>query len=794
MGFFSKLFGFSDNSQNKPVEVTQDYASYNEPVETKQEISPFSDFLGVDMLKSPSNDWTLISVTNDQERMMTFSKDLVFDPEVNHVFNRCEAIVIGDKFTNFIFEAPYDYHLLAKAILFIESNFVDKTTTMLRTTLKYEEEMKEYNYDPFLNFEVGDDSFSILYTRDRVSGYMRFIIRTSLCYKELNYDQLAIDFQNMMTEDGSNKNDQIEKDEAIKEIPLSEFFGIDMLKSPTKEWKLTGIENGSHRMMTFEKDIELNSDKYHVFDHCRALVLGNTDTNFVFEAPYNYDLLSKAFYFIEKNFVDKTTTMSRTKIKYEKEMKEYNYDPSLSFELNDPNLCIQYMRNAANGNMKFIIRTPYCFKELDFDKLEKEFVTGPNTVVPESISPNPEVENESDDNVSKIYVPTEDGSYKRASFSGKNMSFNDINERLGVRPRLYYVWFTKDLNINICIKAFSKDIICIVSNNDLGDVLSAASVKSLMTKDGFDYESAFDIYSRESLLDEGISEKFLTQSFMEEATHQKCMGNVLVDAINGYTYIFENGLMKAYTSSDGLVGHAKQMKDTPLFKIVKANAEKMYGNDQEVIKELNAQFKAYSNIPMDQLKIVAGYSYNYCRYYLENCKPNISLSDFLEYTHDQAELMDDNTTQKSYKYNDKIYTFNGNGIIVYGLTSTSGRKAHLMGNEAKETDLDVIYSRDEKISSICLEIEQEDSALQLAINFCQTKTQGEESKYFSFTAIGTTIIARDVYTQEYYFTTHSNSLADLLQSGKQYLGSVTDIDISDTTSPIFEISFLAIGE
>lgn len=789
MGFFSKLFGFSDNSENKASSEKENVVS-SVPVENKQTDSPFSNFFGVNMLKAPANDWKLTSVYYDSERMMTFTKEIPLDPEAGHVFDCCEALVIGDKFTNFIFEAPYNYNLLAKAVFFIEKNFVDKNTTMLRTTVKYEEELKEYNYDPFLSFDVHDDSFSIQYLRNTANGNMRFIIRTSLCFKELDYDQLEKDHNNSVEADLSSEETLTDSVTKTNEESLSDFFGIDLLKSPTKEWILSDVTYDNGRMMTFEKDIELDPDVYHVFEHCRALVLGNEFTNFIFDAPYNYELLAKAFYFIEKNFVDKTTTMLRTTAKYEAEMKEYNYD-SFSFEMNDKNLCIQYMRNNANGNMRFIIRTAYCFHELDYDRLEKVF-TEQKSAENSSVSESKEAEDEG----FKIYVPAEDGSFKKAPFSGKNMSINNINERLGFQPKFFYTWFTNDYETNICMKVFSQDIICILSNKNLGDSLTQSQVSNIMRKDGYEYDRAFDIYNRESLLEEAISEHFLSQSFMEEATHIKCVGNVLVDPANGYTYIFENGYLKSYTSSDGLIGQAKQMKGTPIFNIVKANAQKIYSNDQDVLREINSQLKAYANIPMDQLEIAAGYAYNYnySLYYIENCGSDITISDFLEYTHDRAVLLDDSSMIKTYKYQDKKYSFNAAGNRVYVTdTSLSGRKAHLTGS-SEEVDLDVVYSKDNNINAICIEVEQEDSSISIAINCCESKTQGSESKYFTMTAIGDTIIARDAYTQEYYFTGHSNALSRILQSGKQYLGSVNDIDISDVSKPIFEIIFIPVGD
>lgn len=768
MGFFSKLFGFSDDEQSQP-EIEKDLE--------------FSHFFGIDMKKSPNANWHFDGeeISHNGDRIRNYSISI---NSYEHIFSSCRAKVIGNTATNFFFKMPYNQDSLVSILYIIERDYIPNgAKTQIEAIHKFRGKYEPENQYESVDWLVGN--VQIRFDRDVYTGDIEIGVWTNFYNEELDVKDEEVEEK---VEDTEIINEE------TQESIYSDFFGVDMLKSPASDWQLKDVIYDVHRQMTFEKDIVLDPDVCHVFSSCSALVLGDKYTNFIFEAPYDYHLLAKAMYFIEKNFVDKNTTMLRTTIKYEYEMKEYNLRPSLSFEVNDENLCIQYLRNEANGNMKFIVRTAFCYKELDYDQLEKEFAdakqnTDTNNVV------ETESDNNSKESVSLIYVPLEDGSFVKAPFVGNNMSFNEINERLGVRPGLYYVWFTNDCNTNICFKAFSKDIISIISYKDLGDSLTAKSVNAMMQKDGYDYDRAFDVYSREQLLEKGVTCKFLSQSFMEEVTHKNCIGNVLIDEENGYTYIFENGLLKAYASNDGLVGQAKEMKGSELFNIVKANAQKIYDNEQEVTKELNAQFKAYSNIPMDQLPIVAGYSYNYCQYYLENCQPNISLEDFLEYTHNKAEYVGETDTVKSYNYNSKIYKFNQSGNIVYGVTLKSGRKAHLMANKDVETDLDVIYPKVAKdnLYAVSLEIEAEDSAYRIAINHCNSKSNGEKSKYFTLTTIGTKIIARDAYTKEYYFTTQSESLMKLLSSGKQYLGVVTDVDLLDMKNPIFEISFMEFG-
>lgn len=124
------------------------------------------------------------------------------------------------------------------------------------------------------------------------------------------------------------------------------------------------------------------------------------------------------------------------------------------------------------------------------------------------------------------------------------------------------------------------------------------------------------------------------------------------------------------------------------------------------------------------------------------------------------------------------------------ITKKNTRKAHLATKNGEETELDVIIKKSEEISSVCVEVVSEMSSLQVAKNCLLSKTQSEEEIYFILTSENDSIIARNPYTQEYYFTAYSHSLKTLLESGANCLGFVSDVDANDATQLIFEISFM----
>lgn len=59
--------------------------------------------------------------------------------------------------------------------------------------------------------------------------------------------------------------------------------------------------------------------------------------------------------------------------------------------------------------------------------------------------------------------------------------------------------------------------------------------------------------------------------------------------------------MVSYISNDGLIGYAKELKDTDLFNIIKTNAEKYNTAEKAVVDEINMQFEYMAKINMQYL-------------------------------------------------------------------------------------------------------------------------------------------------------------------------------------------------
>lgn len=391
-----------------------------------------------------------------------------------------------------------------------------------------------------------------------------------------------------------------------------------------------------------------------------------------------------------------------------------------------------------------------------------------------------------------VYVPDVIGGYKKADFNAANMSFNMICDKLGYL-NLYYIWFTKDYKTNVCFKIFSKDIICIVLDDDLGAHISENYVKNILVTNNYNYDDAFSVYDRENSLKEGIEGGYLTEKFMIEATKSAVINSKIADVVNGYTYYFENGIMVNYSSNDGLIGYAKEMKDTAIFNIVKRNAEKYYLNKEEVIDEINRQFNYYTLIPGNYLNQASNYNYNYNfgLLYVDTVMPDITLAEFNKITHFAAKKKRENASYLEMEYNSKRYCFDEQRKLtihsyqeplgsIQSIPSSVSNKIVIIGN--KEKVVDKIYDINGSIKSICIELpmaENINSITALVLNKADMLLNpNTRAISFLLKRVENRVQALDVNTSDVFFSTDSLSLLNQFSSGGSYLGQMCEFQIN----------------
>lgn len=253
-----------------------------------------------------------------------------------------------------------------------------------------------------------------------------------------------------------------------------------------------------------------------------------------------------------------------------------------------------------------------------------------------------------------VYVPnTQNENFIKSNIDVKNKSIDNICEELGYSPLLYYTWFTKDYKTTICFKILSMDIICVITTSYKDTILPLTEIEKILMNNNYDYNKAYNTSNREKNLNEGISKRLLNKSFIESIIHKKIADNKLVDNTNGYTYTFEGDYMVSYISNDGLIGYAKELKDTDLFNIIKTNAEKYNTAEKAVVDEINMQFEYMAKINMQYLSLAKSdkYNYNYALLYIDFYKPRILMSDFVKIIHDSAEVLKITPNITILKYN-----------------------------------------------------------------------------------------------------------------------------------------------
>ena len=265
-----------------------------------------------------------------------------------------------------------------------------------------------------------------------------------------------------------------------------------------------------------------------------------------------------------------------------------------------------------------------------------------------------------------VYVPnTQNENFIKSNIDVKNKSIDNICEELGYSPLLYYTWFTKDYKTTICFKILSMDIICVITTSYKDTILPLTEIEKILMNNNYDYNKAYNTSNREKNLNEGISKRLLNKSFIESIIHKKIADNKLVDNTNGYTYTFEGDYMVSYISNDGLIGYAKELKDTDLFNIIKTNAEKYNTAEKAVVDEINMQFEYMAKINMQYLSLAKSdkYNYNYALLYIDFYNHRILMIDFVKIIHDSAEVLKITPNITILKYNFNYYSFDKDKIL-----------------------------------------------------------------------------------------------------------------------------------
>lgn len=190
-----------------------------------------------------------------------------------------------------------------------------------------------------------------------------------------------------------------------------------------------------------------------------------------------------------------------------------------------------------------------------------------------------------------------------------NASINDCAKAMGYDHNQFYSYtnfnqpYDYDNNSDsimcVCLKVMTEDIICVITNPGRAS-LSDAEVNLYMQDFNFSFD--YSLYSMESDLDSAIAEHNFSIQFVAEALGLPYSPDdkVLYSSRFKYNFIFEGGYLVGYEIADGYNRQAHELKDSGswIFQGIESHAKKYHGsNDDDIIREINIQAKAFYSLP-----------------------------------------------------------------------------------------------------------------------------------------------------------------------------------------------------
>lgn len=144
------------------------------------------------------------------------------------------------------------------------------------------------------------------------------------------------------------------------------IFGIELKSAPNQDWYMQGYQEAykGNLVCNFNKKVTL----YGIFDGtCNAKVINWKSTNFIFEFPYNRELLASILFEVEYNFTD-DGVKNKTEIysKHGSKLDLTSYSESFNYEIKDSEInSIDVSTNRDEKNIHILVHTIIYNPELD---------------------------------------------------------------------------------------------------------------------------------------------------------------------------------------------------------------------------------------------------------------------------------------------------------------------------------------------------------------------------------------------------------------------------------------------
>lgn len=286
-----------------------------------------------------------------------------------------------------------------------------------------------------------------------------------------------------------------------------------------------------------------------------------------------------------------------------------------------------------------------------------------------------------------------------------NASINDCAKAMGYEHNQFYSYtnynqpYDYDTNSDgilcVCLKVMTEDIICVVTNPGR-TTLTDAEVRRYMQDFNFSFD--YSLYTMESDLDEAIAEHNYSIRFVAEALGIPYSPDdkILYSSKFKYNFIFEGGYLVGYEIADSYNREAHELKDSGswLFQKMESHAERYHGSNDDVIREINIQAKAFYNLPAGMNNqflpefVNADDSYNFkmllvAKYEGTENEEGINYDDCKCICHNELKF-DSNVDEgldklTKYRYREYILTFDDKGNLrscEYNQNSSSTNDNH----------------------------------------------------------------------------------------------------------------------
>ena len=389
-------------------------------------------------------------------------------------------------------------------------------------------------------------------------------------------------------------------------------------------------------------------------------------------------------------------------------------------------------------------------------------------------------------------------------------SINDYLQALGYDHNQFYCYTdyhltyddeTRNDNIfSVCLKVMTEEIICVIANKGRL-ILTDEDVHQYMKN--FDFNSQYSLYTLESDLKSAIVERNYTIKFVADALGLPYSpdDNVLHSDRYKYNFFFERGVLTGYETADGYNREAHELRENSpgFFELIEKHARSYHGtNENDVVKEINIQAKAYENLP--------GGVRNEYFYDFQNADKSFNMAMLLvtKYQDSQYELclnyedckcvchnelVFDGESMKGldrilkYKYRSYILSFDDKGRF---LSCTNGRQDDFEGNEG------VVENLENNVKKIIIQLPGSVATLTFLKRVLVNRMANSEETY-GLTAEGDFINVYNLETREnlYQFENH---LISRIIGRKLVAAMFQNINLDDIENPKVDLYIAFPGE